>query len=227
VSDQHVRSRLRLLADQVVSDAVERRQIPVSAAKIVLQLPDEEMFGLKERIAQGETLHMADVMAVRERLRANGVINPRFKGGGRASRGPMAPEPAASSGDPGAAPHEPGAPVVPLIGEGTDQTVFDPSARPGDARVVADDQTLFDPSDLADPGYEGMTDGAADEAAHPAVTALLAERTGANLAQALPPESRARLAEALRELERRAPAAQWLADLHRGLRRELGLGGEG
>lgn len=96
VSDQHVRGRLRLLADQIVSDAVERRQVPVSAAKIILQLPDEEMFGLKERIRGGETLHMADVMAVRERLRANGVVNPRFKGGGRGPRtvpGHVSPDP--------------------------------------------------------------------------------------------------------------------------------------
>ena len=208
VSDQHVRSRLRLLADQVVSDAVERRQIPVSAAKVVLQLPDEEMFGLKERIAQGETLHMADVLAVRERLRANGVINPRFKGGGRASRGPAAPEPAAASGAPGVTPREPATPAATPTGEGADQTVFDPS-------------------DLADPGDGGVADGAGNDAAHPAVTALLAERAGANLVQALPPESRERLAEALRELERRAPAMQWLTDLHRGLRSELGLTGEG
>ncbi|HEX5501585.1 MAG TPA: ParB/RepB/Spo0J family partition protein [Thermomicrobiales bacterium] len=219
VSDQHIRGRLRLLADQVVSDAVERRQLPVSAARVILQLPDEEMFALKERIRRGETLHMADVMGVRERLRATGVINPRFKGGGRAG---------------GASPSPPATAPVPAPGPAADQTVFDPPAgetTPAGAAVPAPppvhaaaepaasaDQTVFDPG-TTDADRPGPTDAPGE--AHPAVTALFAARIGAELAQALAPAARERLAAALDELERRGPAAGWLPDLYRGLRQQL------
>jgi hypothetical protein len=83
-------------------------------------------------------------------------------------------------------------------------------------------QTLFDPGA---PGGDGTPGEAPGGDAHPAVTALFAERVGANLVQALSPEERERLAQALRELERRGRPTQWLPDLHRGMRRQLGLAG--
>src|SRR6185437_13153656 len=43
ISAQHVRDRLRVLADQVLADAVERRQISATAARDIKQLPDEEV----------------------------------------------------------------------------------------------------------------------------------------------------------------------------------------
>jgi len=82
-SAQHIRSRLRILADQVIADAIERRQIPVTAARMIQQLPDEEVLRFRTRLRDGETLHLADVIGARARLRADGVENPRYKGGGR------------------------------------------------------------------------------------------------------------------------------------------------
>lgn len=205
VSDQHVRGRLRLLADQIVSDAVERRQVPVSAAKIILQLPDEEMFGLKERIRGGETLHMADVMAVRERLRANGVVNPRFKGGGRGPR----TVPGHVSPDPGRG----------ILDRAADQTVFDPPPVAGEAQAATGDQTVFDLAEV-----DILADSAskvARTAHHPAATAAIAERLGESLWRALPRAARERLATDLRDLERSDPVEVWWPAVYRGLRRNV------
>jgi len=161
------------------------------------------------------------VMGVRERLRANGVINPRFKGGGRASRGaPVAGAAPAAAGAATVVPR-PTPPAGPPDDRAADQTVFDRASRPA-AEAATTDQTLFEPGA---PGGEGTPGAATDGDGHPAVTALLAERVGANLVQALSPAERERLAQALRELERRGRATRWLPDLHRGMRRQLGLAG--
>jgi ParB/RepB/Spo0J family partition protein len=81
ISAQHVRDRLRVLADQVLADAVERRQISATAARDIKQLPDEEVMAFRNRVLAGERLQTNDVAAARARLAAAGVINPRRKTG--------------------------------------------------------------------------------------------------------------------------------------------------
>jgi ParB family chromosome partitioning protein len=80
ISAQHVRDRLRVLADQVLADAVERRQISATAARDIKQLPDEEVMAFRNRVLAGERLQTNDIAAARARLAAAGVINPRRKG---------------------------------------------------------------------------------------------------------------------------------------------------
>jgi ParB family chromosome partitioning protein len=77
VSSQHVRDRLRLLADQILADAVERRQIGASVAREVLKLPDDELEALRNRVERGERLQMNDIAKARARLQAEGIFNPR------------------------------------------------------------------------------------------------------------------------------------------------------
>ena len=77
ISDQQVRLRLRLLSDQVLADAVERRQIAANTARLIQQLPDEEQEPFRERVRQGERLQENDLAAVRARLLAEGAIHPR------------------------------------------------------------------------------------------------------------------------------------------------------
>jgi ParB family chromosome partitioning protein len=79
VSAQHVRDRLRLLADQVLADAVARRQISATAARDIRQLPDEVMMEFRNRVLAGEHLQTNDIAVARARLAAEGVINPRRK----------------------------------------------------------------------------------------------------------------------------------------------------
>src|SRR6185437_3515206 len=79
ISAQHVRDRLRVLADQVLADAVERRQISATAARDIKQLPDEEVMAFRNRVLAGERLQTNDVAAARARLAAAGVINPKRK----------------------------------------------------------------------------------------------------------------------------------------------------
>ena len=81
LSAQHVRDRLRVLADQVLADAVERRQIPPSVARDIMKLPDEGMEGLRSRVQAGERIQLNDVAETRARLEASGVVNPRRKTG--------------------------------------------------------------------------------------------------------------------------------------------------
>jgi ParB family chromosome partitioning protein len=83
VSAQHVRDRLRLLTDQVLADAVERRQISASAAREIMKLPDDEMLAFRARVAGGETLQTNDVATARARLAAAGSVHARRKGSSR------------------------------------------------------------------------------------------------------------------------------------------------
>jgi ParB family chromosome partitioning protein len=80
ISAQHIRDRLRLLTDQVLADAVERRQISASAAREIMKLPDDEMLAFRERVAMGETLQTNDVATARARLAAAGAAHERRKG---------------------------------------------------------------------------------------------------------------------------------------------------
>jgi len=83
ISGQQIRERLRLLSDQVLADAVERKQIAPSVARAVQRLPVVAQEPLRARIKAGETLPLAEVHEVKERTAAAGVTNPRAKGGGR------------------------------------------------------------------------------------------------------------------------------------------------
>src|SRR5438067_2855585 len=59
--EQHVRDRLRLLRDQVLSDAVERRQISATVAREINKLPDEIAEKLRWRVQQGARLQQKDI----------------------------------------------------------------------------------------------------------------------------------------------------------------------
>ncbi len=86
ISGQQVRERLRLLADQVLADAVERGQIAPSVARSVQRLPDAEREALRQRVGAGEALQLTEVQDVKAQSAAAGVKNPRAKGGGRHAR---------------------------------------------------------------------------------------------------------------------------------------------
>ncbi len=79
ISAQHIRDCLRVLANQVFADAVERRQIAFSVARKIMQLPDEEIESFRRRVKAGERLQNNDIAVARARLEAAGVVNPRRK----------------------------------------------------------------------------------------------------------------------------------------------------
>ena len=79
LSAQHVRDRLRVLSDQVLADAVERQQISATAARDIMQLPDDEYMAFRARVLNGEAIQSSDVSTVRGRLSAVGIVNPRRK----------------------------------------------------------------------------------------------------------------------------------------------------
>jgi ParB family transcriptional regulator, chromosome partitioning protein len=78
VSTQTVRDKLRLLRDQVLADAVERRQIAATVAREINKLPDDVTGELRKRIQAGEKLQVSDIDEVRAQLAAAGVVNPRW-----------------------------------------------------------------------------------------------------------------------------------------------------
>src|SRR5918911_158870 len=78
VSTQTVRDKLRLLRDQVLADAVERRQIAATVAREINKLPDDVAEELRKRIQAGEKLQVSDIDEVRAQLAAAGVVNPRW-----------------------------------------------------------------------------------------------------------------------------------------------------
>lgn len=86
LSGQQVRDRVLLLSDQVVSDAVQRQQLPATVASEMLRLADAERASLRRRLESGEHLDRSAVREVRAQAKAAGVTNPRAKGGGRATR---------------------------------------------------------------------------------------------------------------------------------------------
>ncbi len=86
ITGQHVRDRLLLLTDEVVASAVQRRQIAPTTARDLLRLPDESRVQLRARVDAGENLAEADIREARARNAAEGVVNPRATGGGRAAR---------------------------------------------------------------------------------------------------------------------------------------------
>ncbi len=139
LSGQHVRDRLRLLADQVFADAVERRQISATAARDIMTLPDDELERFRRRVLAGERLQSNDVAEARARLAAAGAAHPRRKGGGRAHApagpaGEERPSASISGTDTEPTPHPPdtvppGAtqPRVPAPDGRQDHTTYDPA----------------------------------------------------------------------------------------------------
>jgi len=115
ISGQQVRNRLRLLDDQLIADAVERGQIKPSVAREADNLPAPYRGAIRARIAEGESVPLADVRNAQLQAVVVGASNPRSKGGGRAAR------------------H---AKVAPRAAQ-PDQTVFDRTEPPKD-------QTVFD-----------------------------------------------------------------------------------
>jgi len=79
LSAQHVRDRLRVLTDQVLTDAVERQQISATAARDMMQLPEEAFMSFRVRVLNGEPIQSSDVATVRMQLSAAGIVNPRRK----------------------------------------------------------------------------------------------------------------------------------------------------
>lgn len=79
INGQTVRDRLRLLADQILADAVERRQISATAARDITRLPDEQLQEFRARVEAGEVIQSNDVAVARAYLRAQGYIHPRLK----------------------------------------------------------------------------------------------------------------------------------------------------
>lgn len=176
-SGQHIRGRLRLLTDQVIADAVQRRQIPVEAARLLQQLPDDEAETLKARIVAGERVATADLTAIRQRLRAAGIVNPRYKGGGRRARQdqgrPSSPGDGASAAAAAASTGSGAADQWPIDRPGASGTV--PNASPAHP-----DQWPIDPaapdrmSTVTDMGVTG-DDVRASSPAHPAAMAAWGE----------------------------------------------------
>jgi len=197
-SAQHIRTRLRILADQVIADAIERRQVPVSAARMIQQLPDEEVLRFRERLRDGETLHLADVIGVRDRLRADGSDNPRFKGGGRRS---SATTPAIEMSD------------------------SPPTAAPqgGTPSEQAQEQTLFVNGTTVEAIPVVPVVGGAvaadlpDEGSHPAARHAVAQALGALIRRRLPADVRERVVEQLALLAAQGTPTEWLPGLYAGL----------
>lgn len=79
ISAQQVRDRLRVLADQVLADAVQRRQLSMTAAREIKKLPDDEVMRFHARILAGEHLQTNDIETTRALLAAAGIVNPRRK----------------------------------------------------------------------------------------------------------------------------------------------------
>jgi len=87
ISGQQVRTRLQLLSDQVIADAVQRAQIPPTVAREIIRLPDtEEKAEMRAQVQAGQRVTHNDLREIKERHAAAGVANPRSKGGGRPPR---------------------------------------------------------------------------------------------------------------------------------------------
>jgi len=83
ISGQKVRDRLLVLGHQPLADAVQRGQLGAAAAAEILRLPDDGQAQVMAIIDAGGTVDQPAVRAIRDDLKAAGVVNPRAKGGGR------------------------------------------------------------------------------------------------------------------------------------------------
>lgn len=228
-SAQHVRTRLRILADQAIADAIARRQVPVSAAGIIQQLPDEEVLAFKERLRAGETLHMADVMSVRDRLRAGGVVNPRFKGGGRLREGGERGGEAVSARTSDADAADRPSVAASAAGDGAaasaappEQTLFvnPPPPDPGAPAAAPPADSVPAASGEAS-GLEGWTED------HPAARRAMGRAVGELARRHLPDAIREQVERRLGQLAAQGDPAEWLPELYRGLVGAPGPSGAG
>jgi ParB family transcriptional regulator, chromosome partitioning protein len=174
ISAQHVRDRLRVLADQVLADAVERRQISATAARDIKQLPDEEVMAFRNRVLAGERLQTNDVAAARARLAAAGIVNPRRKtsrDAEQADGGPIGPVgPTANGSDAVWSAPDRGSGVPPVgIQESTENGEVIGTRRPVQEGANGHGHTTdrSGPSDLTDP-TQGESPQAVNETAAPA-----------------------------------------------------------
>ena len=164
ISAQHVRDRLRVLADLVLADAVERRQISATAAREIMKLPDDEVLTFRNRVLAGERLQTNDVAAARARLAAAGVVNPRRKRARPAGQEPPLPvdpqdaPPADGAITPSAAPPTPESGEQTSFGPAGDRVGGEPAGEVSpSAEARSQEQTTFVP-------HDGTTDSAGSPA---------------------------------------------------------------
>lgn len=244
VSDQKIRDRLRLLTNQAIADALERKQLNLTAARSLQQLPDGEIAAFKARLRQGERIEHTEIEAHRQRLIAAGIVNPRFKGGGRA---PQRDEPADRSAFDTASTVKTLGASADTVSAG-DQTAIDPvSVKSTDVPPKRErettDRSSFDPppaqaltgdslATVAPPAQpapatapSGEAVGAVDTgqprgASHPAATEATARELGVRIWRYLPDDLRA----TLRELATVDSTLDWGVALAAGLARHFDRG---
>lgn len=190
LSGQLIRDRLRLLTNQVVADALERKQLNMTAARSLQQMPEEEIEHFKVRLQRGEEVRHAEIEAHRQRLIASGIMNPRFKGGGRGSR-PVPPDQTTFD------------PLIPLANTVAPSTTEGVNSG-GSAVPLAPDQTSFDPDERGTAEERTIaTTGLG--ASGQVVAAAIARELGQRLWSYLPENLRS----SVRELTRADPSLSW------------------
>ena len=209
LSDQLIRERLRLLTNQVVADALERKQLNMTAARTLQQLPDAEIGRFKERLQRGEELKHAEIEAHRQRLIAAGVVNPRARGRGR--RGPHDEATVQTSFESGSAQQ------INVQNLGAPPTPDATSPAPPGPAAAAVVQTKFESVSTEAAGVAAADTAAALAVGHPAATTAVARELGAAIWPLLPEALRARV----RELADAGPDLAWGAALAEGLTRNL------
>jgi ParB-like chromosome segregation protein Spo0J len=86
ISGQAVRNRLRVLTNQVVVDAIARRQLSLTAGYLLLKLPEDEQQAFLARLRSGERLRTSGVIQARQARLEAGLIHPARRGRGRSPR---------------------------------------------------------------------------------------------------------------------------------------------
>lgn len=165
VSEQYVRDRLRILRDQTLADAVERRQIAVSVAREINKLADEAANLLRRRVEAGEKIQMADIKETRRQLAEAGIVNPRLSP--RADRStPGAPTAGAARVSPQEKGREVSPPALHSKGEPPPwpaSSAYDPSkgAVEGAMRKIMADYALYRSTSLSEPAAPAQTGSSA------------------------------------------------------------------
>ncbi len=178
INGQTVRDRLRLLADQILADAVERRQISATAARDITRLPDEQLQEFRARVEAGEIIQSNDVAVARAHLRAQGYIHPRLKKPPTSlPRNNTSYYPSASQQTPGGPPPPPtfkGAGPT----QGNDGGLADLSDAPTSEHAVAPVATEPDPRQELARSFTAVLVGSQHTAPRDALAVLEAVLTG-------------------------------------------------